>query len=212
MLCEDSLMRILLIAADPLVRAGLATLFVDLPPVEVVGQLSPFDDLLAGVAAYRPDLLVWDLGWPEERLFERLAEVIDELPPSLLLVGDETAASTGWSIGARAILGRDADGERIVSASAALVQGLIVIDPALADGLPVSLARPEQAPVEPLTPRELDVLHGLAEGLSNKQLARHLAISEHTVKFHVNAVMSKLGAQSRTEAVVRATRAGLIFL
>ncbi len=212
MLCEDSLMRILLIAADPLVRAGLATLFVDLPAVEVVGQMSPFDDLLAGVAAYRPDLLVWDMGWPEERLFERLAEVIDEVPPSLLLVTDESSASTGWSVGARAILERRANGALIAAAAAALVQGLIVIEPALADGLPTHQPRVEQAPIEPLTGRELDVLRGLAEGLSNKQLAHHLAISEHTVKFHVNALMGKLGAQSRTEAVVRATRVGLIFL
>ncbi len=66
--------------------------------------------------------------------------------------------------------------------------------------------------VEPLSSRELDVLRGLAEGLSNKQIARALGISEHTVKFHINAILGKLGAQSRTEAVVRATRAGLILL
>ena len=56
--------------------------------------------------------------------------------------------------------------------------------------------------VEPLSPRELDVLRGMAEGLSNKQLARSLDISEHTVKFHINAILGKLGAQSRTEAGV----------
>ncbi len=205
-------MRLLLIAADPLVRAGLATLFVDLPAIEVVGQLSPFDDLLAGMAAYRPDLLLWDMGWQEERLFERLAEVIDEVPPSLLLVSDENSASAGWALGARAILDRRANGALIAAAATALLHGLIVIEPALAEDLPIQQSRIEQAPIEPLTGRELEVLRGLAEGLSNKQLARHLAISEHTVKFHVNAVMGKLGAQSRTEAVVRATRAGLIFL
>jgi DNA-binding NarL/FixJ family response regulator len=68
------------------------------------------------------------------------------------------------------------------------------------------------SPLEPLSPRELDVLRGLAEGLANKQLARSLGISEHTVKFHINAILGKLRAQSRTEAVVRATRAGLILL
>jgi len=67
-------------------------------------------------------------------------------------------------------------------------------------------------PVDTLTPRESEVLHLIAEGLPNKQIAQKLSISEHTVKFHVNAILTKLGAQSRTEAVVRATRAGLIAL
>jgi DNA-binding NarL/FixJ family response regulator len=65
---------------------------------------------------------------------------------------------------------------------------------------------------EVLTPREQEVLQLLAEGLPNKTIADRLYISEHTVKFHVNAILSKLGAQSRTEAVVRATRLGLLLL
>jgi DNA-binding NarL/FixJ family response regulator len=63
-----------------------------------------------------------------------------------------------------------------------------------------------------LTPREREVLQLLAEGLPNKTIASRLNISEHTVKFHVNAIMTKLGAQSRTDAVMRATRSGLILL
>ena len=63
-----------------------------------------------------------------------------------------------------------------------------------------------------LTPREKEVLQLVAEGLTNKAIAQQLAISEHTVKFHVNAIMGKMNAQSRTEAVVRATRLGLISL
>ena len=71
----------------------------------------------------------------------------------------------------------------------------------------------EQMPlVDPLTRRELDVLRLVAEGLPNKAIADRLHISEHTVKFHLNALMGKLGAQSRTEAVVRATRLGLLLL
>ena len=63
-----------------------------------------------------------------------------------------------------------------------------------------------------MTRRELEVLQLVAEGLPNKSIADRLDISEHTVKFHVNAIMGKLGAQSRTEAVTRATRMGLILL
>ena len=65
---------------------------------------------------------------------------------------------------------------------------------------------------EELTPRETEVLELMADGLTNKAIAQRLGISDHTVKFHVNAILGKLGAQSRTEAVVRATRLGLLFL
>jgi len=67
-------------------------------------------------------------------------------------------------------------------------------------------------PVEELTPRETEVLQLMADGLTNKAIAQKLSISEHTVKFHVNAILGKLGVQSRTEAVVRATRLGLLLL
>ncbi len=71
---------------------------------------------------------------------------------------------------------------------------------------------PPDAPAEALTPREREVLQLLAEGLANRAIAQRLAISEHTVKFHVNAILGKLNAQSRTEAVVRAARLGLLIL
>ena len=70
----------------------------------------------------------------------------------------------------------------------------------------------DERPVEDLTPRELEVVQLLAEGLPNKAIAKRLGVSDHTIKFHVNAILGKLGAQSRTEAVVRATRLGLIVL
>ena len=76
---------------------------------------------------------------------------------------------------------------------------------------PFNFDQPDEL-IESLTPRESEVLQLLAQGMPNKQIALELAISEHTVKYHVNAILGKLGAQSRTEAVVRATRAGLILL
>ena len=82
---------------------------------------------------------------------------------------------------------------------------------------PAFLSAPEPDPdlgvdLEPLTPRERDVLGLLAEGLPNKAIAKRLRISDHTVKFHLNAVLGKLGATSRTEAVTKAVRAGLLTL
>ena len=81
-------------------------------------------------------------------------------------------------------------------------------DPALAAGSAPAAPGSDSAPL--LTPREHDVLRLLAEGLPNKGVASRLEVSEHTVKFHVNSIMGKLNAQSRTEAVILATRLGLL--
>jgi DNA-binding NarL/FixJ family response regulator len=89
-------------------------------------------------------------------------------------------------------------------------QGLVVHDPSLAPG--PGPGRDPAVLVEDLTPRETEVLQLLADGLTNKAIAQRLGISDHTVKFHVNAVLGKLDAQSRTEAVVQASRLGLLQL
>ncbi len=102
--------------------------------------------------------------------------------------------------------------DRLAQALIAVAHGLIAVDPALAHRLIVPRERTDSGPSDPLTGRELEVLGWLAKGLPNKVIAQKLTISESTVKFHVNAIMSKLGAQSRTDAVVRATRFGLIRL
>jgi DNA-binding NarL/FixJ family response regulator len=94
----------------------------------------------------------------------------------------------------------------------AAAQGLVVIDPQTAVSLLPSAEHSLAQPLGELTPREVEVLQLLSEGLPNKAIASQLGISEHTVKFHVNAIMGKLGAQSRTDAVIRATRSGLIIL
>jgi DNA-binding NarL/FixJ family response regulator len=94
----------------------------------------------------------------------------------------------------------------------AVAEGLVTVDPAFDESLRPARELPSLPLVEELTPRELEVLQVLARGLSNKAIGYHLDISEHTVKFHVNAIMSKLGAQSRTEAAVRATQMGLVIL
>jgi DNA-binding NarL/FixJ family response regulator len=108
------------------------------------------------------------------------------------------------------LLLRDSTPDQLYAALNAAILGLFVFDPVLAR-LPAADSLPEPL-AEALTPREMEVLQLLAEGLANKMIAQQLGISDHTVKFHVNAILSKLNAQSRTEAVVRATRLGLIIL
>lgn len=201
--------RLLIIADDPLARAALATLLEERPEVAVVGQVPVEDDFLANLDVYRPEILLWDLGWAADDLPPEFGEGDT---PLLALLPDDELAAAAWGAGAQGLLLREEEGERLVRALQAVAQGLRVLDPDLSEALRPALSGEAWAPREELTPRELEVLQLLAEGLSNRAIGQELEISEHTVKFHVTAIMGKLEAQSRTEAVVRATRAGLILL
>ena len=206
-------LRVLVIADDSLARAGLAMLLADQIGCIVSGQVSGDTDLETAIDVYRPDVVVWDLGWDPSPALEGLAELQDADPPVVALLPDETHASDAWAAGACGLLPRDTEVKALAATLLAAAQGLTVLDPELADALQPAVDIPDPAPlIEELTPRELEVLQLLAEGLSNKAIAYQLDISDHTVKFHVNAIMGKLDAQSRTEAAVRATRMGLIML
>lgn len=206
-------LRVLIVAGDPLARAGLAAMLAGQPDCNVVGQVSSEADLAAEVAVYRPDALLWDLGWDPARPAAALEDLADLGAPVVALLPDDGPAADVWAAGARGLVLRDtAAAEALVAALHAAAEGLAVLDPALAAAVLPVPESPSDPLVEELTPRELEVLQLLAEGLSNRGIGQRLGISEHTVKFHVNALMGKLGAQSRTEAVVRATRLGLIIL
>jgi len=114
------------------------------------------------------------------------------------------------------VLPRQAAPEEIVGAVEAAAAGLIALHPAAAESIWSLLPAPVRTTVAPagqaLTPREIEVLGMMAEGLGNKTIARRLGISEHTVKFHVGSILTKLNASSRTEAVTLGARQGLIML
>jgi two-component system nitrate/nitrite response regulator NarL len=197
--------RVLVVAGDPLARAGLAALLAGQDGCTIVGQVAADDHLLDNLDIYRPDVLIWDLGWDPDPA--ALPDLGDGGPPVVALLPDRTQAADAWTAGARGLLLRTADAAHLLTAITAVGQGLAVLDPALAGALPLDRPRP---PAADLTPREIEVVCLLAEGLSNKAIAQRLSISEHTVKFHINAILGKLNAQSRTEAVVHAIRLGLI--
>ena len=209
-------LRLLVVAADPLARAGLVTLLDGRPGLHIAGQVSGGESLAEELDVFQPDVLVFDLGWEPDEGLGTLEELALEPEGGQLsvvaLASDEETAAAAWSAGARGVLPRTVSAERLEAAVHGVAQALAVIEPELLAGAWLAGSPGEAGPIEELTPRELEVLQLLAEGLANKAIAQRLAISEHTVKFHVNAIMSKLGAQSRTAAVVRATRLGLIML
>jgi DNA-binding NarL/FixJ family response regulator len=114
--------------------------------------------------------------------------------------------------GVRAALRRDATSEELAAAIAATNAGLVVLHPDMAARSTATPAGPSEEEATVLTPREIDILEMMAEGLSNRLIAARLAISRHTVKFHVASILAKLAAGSRTEAVTTGVRQGLIAL
>ncbi len=209
-------LRVFIVADDPLARGGLASLLDDPSAATVVGQGAAGTGLLDAMAAADPDAIVWDLGQDPAGAFEHLATMDTLGAPVVALVADEADAAGAIAAGARGGLPRDVESGPLLAALQAVAQGMVVVDPALASALLPAAGRHRDraspAPAEDLTPRELEVLQLLADGLSNKQMARRLGVSEHTVKFHVNAILSKMDAHTRTEAVTRAARLGLIIL
>ena len=134
--------------------------------------------------------------------------------PTLLLVDDPhpDLAFAALRAGAAGVLARRSDADEIVAALAAIRAGLVVLDPAVRDA-PASLANARGTlAAEPLTERERQVLAMLARGLSNRRIGERLAISDNTVKAHVGAILAKLGAATRTEAVTLGVRLGLVML
>ncbi len=216
----DADLRLIIAAENLLARVGLAAL-LEARGFAIIAQ-SDGSDLDRLVDEAGADALIVDLGWQSETLRETLHETFAEwfgaIPVLALVAADETEESLLALMGALAacpgyaILPRESDPDAFASALYAIDFGLIALDPSLRL-LPVAaLELPLMADAIPITPRENEVLQLLAQGMTNKAIAHELGITEHTVKFHVNAIMGKLGAQSRTEAVVRATQLGIITL
>lgn len=206
-----TLLKLLIVGDDPLARAGLALLLGSVPGCLVLGQVNRADVAEELADSEQPDVIIWDLGW---ELPLDWPDWIDCGLPIVALLPDGAEVAPLWAVGFKGMLTRDVNAEMLGVAVQTAVHGLVVLDPEIALHLlpPVVGETAVTTAVDSLTPREREVLQLVAEGLTNKAIARQLHISDHTVKFHINAVMTKLGAQSRTEAVVRATRLGLLLL
>jgi DNA-binding NarL/FixJ family response regulator len=184
---------------------------LDGPGIDVVGDGPTPDDAPAGVDVMvigDAELVGETTGPLAEAAMRAIVALADDDRPARTL---RAMPLRGW-----AIVSRDAPAGELRAAVMAAAQGFAIVPTAMAARpLPARAAGPGEAGTEaldPLTPREREVLELLAEGLSNRQIAERLGISEHTAKFHVASVSGKLGASSRTEAVSQGVRRGLITL
>ena len=191
--------RIGVVTTSALLRAGLESV------AEVVGSAENLHD----AADLSADVIVID--WDQETAQE-LIDFAADAPPLVVLAVDPQPPWLGEALraGVRGVLPRDASTSEIAAAIDAAAAGLVVLHPESVDGAPLRAVAIAQG--EPLSPREIEVLKLVAEGSSNKAIAWKLSISEHTVKFHLNSILSKMRAGSRTEAVMLGLRRGLIPL
>jgi DNA-binding NarL/FixJ family response regulator len=178
--------------------------------IHVVGIAASFPMLRSYMSDTTPDVVLVDLQSETEHAetADWLLELVELWPIVLLSPGpDLRIFSRIRRADAAGLLQSNASCEQIVQAIKSVAAGLTVTDSTFTTPL-----ADEEPLVEDLTPREYEVLQLLADGLGNKEIASKLDISEHTIKFHIRSILGKLGASSRTEAVARGLRSGLIEL
>ncbi|MDE3181638.1 MAG: response regulator transcription factor [Acidobacteriota bacterium] len=234
--------RVLISAPSPVMRAGLASLLREDPSLEVTADPGDDSPLAVSISPAAPDVIVIvvdpheDVDSPEPtppdsaRADEsdsartpsfRESDRGTQAPrPAWVILADnleDARAAAGVPPGLHSILPRDAEASEIRAAIHAAAAGLIALRPEDAEELIAPSARRsfagEGAPgMKTLTARETEVLRMLAEGLGNKEIAWKLKISEHTVKFHISSIFTKLDVSSRTEAVTAGIRLGVVMV
>ncbi len=218
----DRPVRVLVVDDQTLFREALTTLLRVRDEVEMVGAVGDGAQALEAVALLRPDVVLMDLRMPVLDGVATTRRLAVEHPDVRVLVlttfdGDDEVFPA-LRAGAVGYLLKDATASRLVEAVQAAARGESVLQPSVATKLiarvsqlpdPPAVPRPQPL-VDPLTERELDVLRAVADGLSNREAAGLLFLSEGTVKNHVTNVLAKLGVRDRTQAALRARALGLL--
>lgn len=212
------MIRVLVAATSAVRRGVLESIVRENSSFRLAGPAPALVGLVERVREMQPDVILVDLAQPDEQ-FPSIVASLEQADTVIVALVDEPDAnwtSRALRVGVRALLARESSAEEIHSAIQAASTGMVLLDPEIVTDL-VTRRRTDRAEsalegVEELTPREIEVLRMMAEGLGNKEIAVRLGISDHTVKFHISSILAKVGASSRTEAVTLGIRMGLILL
>jgi two-component system nitrate/nitrite response regulator NarL len=212
-------MRVLIIDDHALFRTGLREL-LERRGIEVVGAIGEGQEGVAIALQVQPDIILLDLRMPQMdglTVLRTLREEGFQNPIAMLTTSsEERDLVEALRSGAQGYLIKDMEPDEVITALKDIVGGETVVAPGLTgvlakvvQGEPAVAAYPEASPFADLTPREGEILSHLAEGQSNKVIARNLGISDGTVKLHVKAILRKLNVHSRVEAAVMAVQHGM---
>jgi DNA-binding NarL/FixJ family response regulator len=217
---ENSPIRVLLVDDHGVVRRGMQAYLAMLDDMEVLGEASDGRQAIERITALAsgdrlPDVVLMDLVMPH---MDGIAatSAIKERWPQIEIVAltsfiEEEKVQAALQAGAAGYLLKDAEADEVAAAIRAAHRGEVHLDPAVAKRLMQSLRTPKtQDIVEPLTDREREVLVLVARGETNKEIGRHLGISERTARTHVSNILGKLGLASRTQAALYAVREGIV--
>jgi len=205
--------RVMVVDDHPIVRQGLVSVLGDEDDFDVVGAAGSAREALALVPRLRPDVVLLDLEMPELDGVEAIPQLLAAGPSLGVLVF--TAYDTDDRVlgairaGARGYLLKGASTDEIARGIRTIFAGGSYLEPRVASKLMAEVSSPRRDPAK-LSQREQEVLHLVADGLPTKQIAHTLSITERTVKFHVNSIFHKLGAENRAQAVALAAQRGLL--
>jgi DNA-binding NarL/FixJ family response regulator len=212
--------RVMVVDDQAVIREGLMTLLETVPDINPIVAAQNGEQAVALSARHRPDVVLMDLRMPKLDGVEATRRIRAALPDTEIVVltthADEESILDALQAGARGYLTKDAGISEISRAIHAAAAHQALLDPVVQSRLLTAAAagsRPKPAPAVPLpddlTPREGEVLSLIAQGLSNREIAEALVVSEPTVKTHINHVFAKIGARDRAQAVHYAYTHGL---
>jgi NarL family two-component system response regulator LiaR len=211
------LLRILIADDHMVVRRGLCSLLIPRNGMEVIGEAADGVEAVELARSLQPDVILMDMVMPHLDGPEAVVEIKKENPEARILIltsfGEDARVSAAIRAGALGYLLKDSSPDELFHAIREVAQGNLSLPPQVAMKLMQDLQKPKRdrlAPETALTQRELDVLRGIAQGLSNQDIAGQLMISQATVRSHVSSLLSKLGLTNRTQAALYAVEAGLL--
>jgi DNA-binding NarL/FixJ family response regulator len=215
------MIRVLLVDDQTLVRQGIRLLLEIEPDIQVVGQAANGREAIQIVEELHPEVVLMDVRMPEMDGVAATQEICARFPETGVIIlttfKDDEIVFEGLKAGARGYLLKDISSEEMAEAVRKVAAGEALIQPSITRKVLVEFSRlaaaashPAPPLAEPLTERELEVLHALAHGLSNREIANQLVITEGTVKNHVSSLIAKLEVRDRTQAVLKAQELGLI--
>ena len=208
--------RVVIADDHPVVRQGLRTLLSAYDDLCLVGEARDGEEVIRLASAAQPDVIIMDLNMPRKDGILATKELLQVQPGTRVLILTNTASDEqvveAVRAGARGFLLKDAETEQLIESIRSIYRGGRVLDPMVAETLMrgVERAAEPKSLAEPLTPRELEILRLVAEGLSNREIAARLHLAPPTVTTHVRNILGKLHLANRTQAAIYARQHGLL--